>query len=183
MQLNDLPARRGDRPRTTNSAPHTQLDQNAPIDLQERLLEHALSLPGVRRARSRVSVPGAVAFFLDQPFSEPALPDLFGGEWGHIHPADDGSLHLNLPTHVAERLIELGWGEYHYVVTEGLSPPIVIMLYGPRDEAELAVASAIVETAYVAAGGAAETDDGRTLAALHRDTPSESVGRAASSSV
>ena len=183
MQLNDLPARRGDRPRTTNSAPHTQLSQNAPVEMQERLLGHALSLPGVRRARSMVSVPGAVAFFLDRPYHQPALPDIFSGEWGHIHPADDGSLHLNLPTHVADKLIELGWGEYHYVVTQGMIPPIVIMLYGPRDEAELAVASAIVETAYVAAGGATETDDGRTLAALHRDTPSESVGRAASSSV
>ncbi|HAQ59968.1 MAG TPA: phospholipase [Microbacterium sp.] len=182
MQLNDLPARRGDRPRTTNSAPHTQLSQNAPIEMQERLLEHALSLSGVRRAPSMVSVPGAVAFFLDRPDNEPALPDIFRGEWGHIHPADDGSLHLNLPTRVADKLIELGWGEYHYVVTEGLIPPIVIMLYGPRDEAELAVACAVVETAYVAAGGATQTDDGRMLAALHRETPSESVGRAASSS-
>lgn len=183
MQLTDLPARSGNRPRTTASAPHSQLSQNAPVEMQERLLEHALSLPRVRRGPSRVSVPGAVAFYLDQPFGEPALPDLFGGEWGHIHPADDGSLHLNLPTPVAEKLIELGWGEYHYVVTQGMIPPIVIMLYGPRDDDELAVASAIVETAYVAAGGAAEADDGRRLAALHRDAPTESVGRSAPSSI
>lgn len=182
MQLNDLPARQGARPRTTNSAPHSQLNQIAPIDLQQRLLEHALSLPRVRRGPSRVSVPGAIAFFLDQPFAEPELPDLFGGEWGHIHPSDDGSLHLNVPTHVAEKLIELGWGEYHYVVTQGMIPPIVIMLYGPRDEAEFAVAAAIVETAYVAAGGAAEADDGRALAALHRNAPAESVSRSAPAS-
>jgi len=183
MQLNDLPARRGDRPRTTASAPHSQLSQIAPIALQERLLEHALSLPGVRRARSRVSVPGAVAFFLDKPFAQPELPDLFEGEWGHIHPSDDGSLHLNLPTHVADELIELGWGEYHYVVTQGLIPPIVIMLYGPRDEDEFAVAAAIVETAYVVAGGATEADDGRRLVALHRDAPTETVGRSTPSTM
>ena len=159
----DLPPRAGDRPRTTPVNPHTQLDQNAPADLQDRLRDHALSLPGVRRGRSNVSVPGAIAFFLDAPPHPPALPDLFGGEWGHIHPREDGSLHLNLPTPQAERLIELGWAEFHHVVTRGLVPPIVVMLYGPRDEDELAVASRIVEAAYVAAGGATHDATGRRL--------------------
>lgn len=168
MNLHDLPARAGDRPQTTNSAPHTQLDQNAPTDLQDRLRDHALSLPGVRRGRSNLSVPGAIAFFLDAPLRDPDLPDLFQGEWGHIHPHYDGSLHLNIPTPVAEKLIELGWGEYHYVVTQGWAPPIVLMLYGPRDETELEIAKVIVETAYVAAGGALRDDQGRVLGALHR---------------
>lgn len=168
MRLHDLPPRAGDRPRTTSSAPHTQLDQNAPTDLQDRLREHALSLPGVRSGRSKVSVPGAIAFFLDQPTRTPDLPDLFDGEWGHIHPAHDGSLHLNVPTPVAEKLIELGWAEYHYVVTQGWAPPVVIMLYGPRDEKELDIARAIVETAYVAAGGEQHAADGQKLSAFHR---------------
>ena len=70
----DLPPRAGDRPRTTPVNPHTQLDQNAPTDLQDRLRDHALSLPGVRRGPSNVSVPGAVAFFLDRPPNPPACP-------------------------------------------------------------------------------------------------------------
>jgi hypothetical protein len=170
VNLSDLPARPGPRPATTGSAPHEQLDQNAPADLQERLLDHALSLPGVRRGRSGVSVPGAVAFYLDEPPRTPQLPDLFGGEWGHIHPAYDGSLHLNVPTPVAEGLIELGWAEYHYVVTQGWAPPIVIMLYGPRDETELDVAKAVVETAYTAAGGALHDHHDQALTALHLST-------------
>jgi hypothetical protein len=166
MQLpDDFPARRGPRPTTTNVNPHTQLDQNAPIELQDRLRDHALSLPGVRRGRSNVSVPGAVAFFLDDPPEPAAVPDLFGGEWGHIHPHYDGSLHLSVPTPDAERLIELGWAEYHTSVERGLVPPIVIMLYGPRDEEELAVAERVVEIAYLAAGGATHASDGRLLSA------------------
>ena len=149
----DFPARRGPRQATTAVNPHTQLDQNAPVELQDRLRAHALSLPGVRGGPSNVSVPGAVAFFLDDPSRPAALPDLFGGEWGHIHPQYDGSLHLNVPTADAERLIELGWAEYHNVVERGLVPPIVIMLYGPRDEEELDAAKNVVELAYVAAGG------------------------------
>jgi hypothetical protein len=167
----DFPARSGSRPATTAVNPHTQLDQNAPPELQDLLRDHAVSLPGVRSGRSNVSVPGAVAFFLDAPPHPPALPDLFGGEWGHIHPHYDGSLHLNVPTEVAERLIELGWAEYHTVVAQGLIPPIVVMLYGPRDHEELAVAKAIVEIAYLAAGGATHADDGRTLGVVGTDLP------------
>jgi hypothetical protein len=117
----------------------------------------------VRAGRSNVSVPGAVAFFLDDPPRPATLPDLFGGEWGHIHPHHDGSLHVNLPTQQAERLIELGWGEYHNVVKLGLVPPIVIMLYGPRDEGELSAAQLVLEIAYLAAGGATATADGRAI--------------------
>ena len=162
----DFPARPGARPTTTDVNPHTQLDQNAPIDLQDRLRDHALALPRVRGGRSNVSVPGAVAFFIDNPPRPATVPDLFGGEWGHIHPHHDGSLHLILPTPDAERLIELGWGEYHNVVTLGLAPPIVIMLYGPRNEDELKVAKNILEIAYLAAGGAAHAADGRPIGSL-----------------
>lgn len=66
-----LPPRPGTRPETTATNPHTQLDQLAPIPLQDRLRDHALGLPGVRRGNSNVSVPGAVAFFLDQPRHAP----------------------------------------------------------------------------------------------------------------
>lgn len=158
-----LPIRRGSRPATTPTNPHTQLDQIAPVDLQDRLRDHALSLPGVRRGFSHVSVPGAVAFYLDEPAEPTTMPNLFGGEWGHIHPHSDGSLHLNVPTELAERLIEAGWAEYHSLVARGHIPPLVVMLYGPRDEAELAVCSAAVEEAYLANGGHRDDAAGRTL--------------------
>lgn len=158
-----LPARRGTRPATTPTNPHTQLDQLAPIDLQDRLRDHALALPGVRPGPSQVSVPGAVAFYLDEPMEESLLPNLFGGEWGHIHPHYDGSLHLNVPTELAERLIETGWAEYHSLVALGHIPPLVVMLYGPRDEDEPAVCSSIVEEAYLANGGAPHDAAGRAL--------------------
>ncbi len=125
----------------------------------------------MRRARSNVSVPGAVAFFLDDPPNQLLVADLFGGEWGHIHPHDDGSLHLSLPTPLAERIVQLGWGEFHIMVQMGVAPPIIAMLYGPRDEDELAVAERIVEAAYVAAGGARHDAEGRQLALGLIDIP------------
>jgi hypothetical protein len=159
----DLPVRRGQRPATTPANPHTQLDQIAPVELQDRLRDHALSLPGTRRGLSQVSVPGAVAFYLDDPVEPSAMPNIFGGEWGHIHPHSDGSLHLNVPTALADRLIAAGWAEYHSLVALGYIPPLVIMLYGPRDENEFAVCAAAVEETYLAAGGARHDPDGRAL--------------------
>lgn len=158
-----LPVRGGARPATTPSNPHTQLEQIAPVELQDRLRDHALSLPGVRRGESNVSVPGAVAFYLDDPVEPSRMPNLFGGEWGHIHPHSDGSLHLNLPTELAERLIAAGWAEYHSLVGRGYLPPLVVMLYGPRDEAELAFCAAAVEETYLANGGSRHDASGRAL--------------------
>ena len=56
--------RAGPRPRTTPTNPHTQLEQNAPPHLQEKLFAIAQSLPGVVVGPSGVSVPGARAFHL-----------------------------------------------------------------------------------------------------------------------
>jgi len=162
MVPDDFPARVGERPRTTSVNPHAQLDQNAPIELQDRLRDYALSLPGVRGGPSNVSVPGAVAFFLDDPPNRPALESLFG-EWGHIHPHADGSLHLSVSPPEAERLIALGWAEYHPAVKWGLVAPVVVMVYGPRDEKELIVVKRIVDLAYATAGGATRRGDGRAL--------------------
>lgn len=158
-----VPVRRGPRPLATQTNPHTQLDQIAPVELQDRLRDYALALPGVSRAASQVSVPGAIAFYLDAPAEPPTIPAVLGGEWGHIHPHSDGSLHLNVPTALAERLIASGWAEYHCLVALGFVPPVVIMLYGPRDADDFAVCAAVVEEAYLAAGGFRIDQHGRTL--------------------
>ena len=69
-----LPARAGDRPRTTPTNPHTQLDQQ-PVDLRwvEELARRLFSLPGVVEEPSRISVPGARALVLapDEPTGPP----------------------------------------------------------------------------------------------------------------
>lgn len=158
-----LPRRPGHRPKATTTNPHMQLEQNAPVALQDRLRDHALALPGVTPGTSQVSVPGTIAFFLESPTGTPAIPDVLGGEWGHIHPHSDGSLHLNVPTALAERLIAAGWAEYHCLVAPGFIPPMVVMLYGPRDEEELAFCTEVVEEAYLAAGGDRHEPGGRAL--------------------
>lgn len=157
-EVTALPARRGPRPRTTPSNPHTQLDQQ-PDDpnVRDRLATRVFALAGVSERPSLISVPGARALVLDQPAGAPEA-FMVGGEFAHLHPAPDLSLHVALPAALAQTAVEAGWGEVHPVARRGLIPPNVLMLYAPRDHDELEVVAGLVEAAWRAATtpGAAE---------------------------
>ena len=163
--LSTLPKRRGEGPDTNPRMPHQQVSQNAPKDLQEVLFERAKGLPGVVVGRSHVSVPGARAFHLDEAHaggSEDAF--MVGTEFAHLHPQEDGSLHLILPERLAKQVIEQGWGEFHPLVLQGMMPPTNLMVFGPRDQSELEIVWSIVEASYANATGGDDTMAGGTAA-------------------
>jgi phospholipase/carboxylesterase len=139
--------RRGPRPQTTNTNPHTQLDQNAPLALQEKLFEIGKSLSGVAVGRSLVSVPGARAFHL------PGCSHRHGAfmvecEFAHLHPSHDGSLHMTIPSELVDEVIANGWGERHPLAGKHGLPDNIIMVYGPRDEEELAVVAELLQASH-----------------------------------
>jgi len=145
-----LPVRVGDRPRTTPTNPHTQLDQQ-PADLGwvEELARRVFALPGVIEQPSRISVPGARALVLAP--NEPTGPPeafLIDREFAHLHPAPDHSLHAMLPTETATEAIAAGWAEPHPVALRGLIPPTAVMLYAPRDEGELDVIERLLRASH-----------------------------------
>lgn len=98
-------------------------------------------------ADSLVSVPGAIAFVLDEAVAG-GPPEAFqaGREFAHLHPEDDGSLHMTLPAAVAREVFEKGWGEPH----PASGTPLV---YAPRDEAELKVVRRLLRSSYDYATG------------------------------
>lgn len=154
----DLPLspRPGPRPRATPTNPHTQLNQNAPPELQERLFERAKALSGVQVEPSAISVPGARAFVLtEEAAAGPEEAFMIGREFAHVHPATDGSLHMMLPLELARRVEEQGWGEPHPVARMGLIPPTAMMVYGPRDEEELEIVWSILRASHAFATFAA----------------------------
>ena len=140
--------RPGPRPRTTPTNPHTQLDQNAPAAFQEKLLALAQGLPNVVVGRSLVSVPGARAFHL--PGCRQPTPSGFmiEREFAHVHPARDGSLHMSLPPAIVDAVIASGWAERHPLAGQHGLPTNIVMVYGPRDEGELAVVGALVRASH-----------------------------------
>jgi|SRR5581483_1958175 len=152
-----LPGRVGPRPQTGPMMPHQQLSQNAPQPLQERLFQRARTLAGVTVRESRVSVPGARALVLEEGSRGPREAFMVDGEFAHLHPPYDGSLHLILPEEAAREVIERGWGELHPAARMGMIPATALMVYGPRDEEELETVWAILRISYEHARGEGNT--------------------------
>jgi hypothetical protein len=151
-----LPVRAGDRPRTTPTNPHTQLDQQ-PTDagLVEELARRLFALPGVVEEPSRVSLPGARALVLapDEALGPPEA-FLIDREFAHLHPAPDHSMHAMLPTEAVTEAVAAGWAEPHPAALRGLIPPTAVMLYAPRDDAELEVIEGLVRASHAFARAA-----------------------------
>ncbi|MGE9807973.1 luciferase family protein [Janibacter sp. G1551] len=148
-----LPIRSGPTPEITWRIPQQQMSQNAPADLQERLASTVAELEGVSVGPSHISVPGARGFTMpdgggdDQAFLVPSVR-----EFAHLHPREDGSLHVALPPAHAADLVAKGWGRAHPLAGSRLTPGFV-MVFGPRDEDELTVVQAILRTSYHHARG------------------------------
>jgi Family of unknown function (DUF5519) len=143
--------RAGAKPRTTPTNPHTQLDQIAPAALQERVFSLARGLSGVVVGPSHVSVPGARAFHLPACGHPAADGFMLAREFAHLHPPSDGSLHMSLPTGIVDTVVANGWAEFHPLAGQHGLPRNIVMVYGPRDEDELEIVSALVRASYAGA--------------------------------
>ncbi|MGH3420329.1 MAG: hypothetical protein ACRDOD_12165, partial [Streptosporangiaceae bacterium] len=156
-----LPVRHGDSPEVSVTTPQQQESQNAPVELQEALFSRIAELDGVVTAPSAVSVPGARAFCLPPPRvpsgdtggSSEAFIVAEVGEFAHLHPSHDGSLHLVLPIPLARDALTKGWGVAHPLAGIRLTPGMV-MIFGPRDATELDIVTAIVRASHTYAAGA-----------------------------
>ncbi len=144
-----LPARTGGRPVVSPGIPQEQLSDHAPTALQDEVFRRVAALPGVRTGPSAISVPGARAFRVDPaPGHQPDAFIVPGcGEFAHVHPGHDGSLHLALPPALAGDVVTRGWGVAHPLAGVRLTPGMT-MLFGPRDEAELETVVGVVAAAH-----------------------------------
>ncbi|MGY1683227.1 luciferase domain-containing protein [Geodermatophilus sp. SYSU D01176] len=149
-----LPARPGPRPVVSAGIPQEQLSDTAPVDLQAQVFARISALPGVRTRQSAISVPGARGFQLAPPRLGPVdayiVPS--AGEFAHVHPGHDGSLHIALPPALAADVVATGWGVAHPLAGVRLTPGMV-MLFGPRDAAELETVVGVVATSHAWASG------------------------------
>jgi len=139
-----LPDRDSSPPHVSTNTPQEQLTQNSPPALQEALFARLSALPGVATQPSAISVPGARAFTLaDRSGPQDAflVPEV--GEFAHLHPTHDGSLHVALPPHMAADIITKGWGVAHPLAGLRVTPGMV-MIFGPRTQPELDIVCAVV---------------------------------------
>ena len=148
MKLN-LSPREGVKPKTTNSIPHSQIDQHGSDEIVQQLHEFCFSLPGVQNEQSAISVPGARALVMHHAHECNHKAFMIGREFAHIHPhPDNGSMHLNLSSEDAREVVRKGWGEDHFLVTQGQFPHGLIMVFSPRSDNELDAVKTIVKRSY-----------------------------------
>lgn len=154
--LNEAPFREGPPPDTPNGIPHQQLNQNAPVTVQQALRALASALPGIKFEPTPFSLSGSVGWRLDESFAQgPAeafIPQSL--EFGHQHVPADGSMHLLLPLAFAKVALEKGWGVIH-PLTDSISGENseYVMIFGPRDEDELKTIWIITQISYNQARG------------------------------
>ncbi|MEM9709157.1 MAG: hypothetical protein AAF871_10225 [Pseudomonadota bacterium] len=149
-----LPHRRGPRPETTDRLPHSQLSQHGPDEIVQALHDWCFSLPSVANEHSGISVPGARALVLHEGTACNHDAFMVGREFAHIHPhPDSGSMHIKLAAEDAAAMVEAGWGEDHYLVSQGHYPPGLVMVFSPRDNDELETVKKIVARSYEFATG------------------------------
>lgn len=149
-----LPQRFGDKPKTHYGLPHSQLDQNPPADIYQKLKARAFDFPFVERRPSIISVPGAEALWLlDEGGHSCEEAFMRGNEFAHVHPPDDGSMHMMIPENDVPELLDKGWGEIHPLVPVGRMPPTLVLVFGPRDDAELDVIMGLIDASYQFARG------------------------------
>ena len=144
----DLPTRSGPPPRIRGPVPHGQLDQVAPTILQEEIWQRMRSLSGVYVAPTHVPYPEARAIHLAPEFGT-GPDDAFikvSREFAHIHPLQDGSLHMTLPATVKKIVTEAGWGVPHPIQNTQL-------VFGPRDRDEIEVVWQVLLKSYTYARG------------------------------
>jgi hypothetical protein len=94
-----LPHRAGERPATTSTNPHSQLDQRPDPTTVRNMIAAAVNLPGVEAGPSMRAQAGTIGLYLKPEAArggEEAF--LLGREFAHVHPLPDGSLHLTLPS-------------------------------------------------------------------------------------
>ena len=146
-QTIDLPQRDGPRPETTNNVPHVQLALQSAPALKDEMLKQVAQFPGVSLGPTRVSLPGATGFQLDQSLKL-ARPDAIvgGREFAHMHP--DGSLHISLEPNTAIEAVEKGWAVLHPWSARRVGWEGFVMVYSPTTRAELAVVMDLIEGSY-----------------------------------
>ena len=155
----ELPQRTGPRPAVSHRIPQEQCSDKAPRALQEQVFTRVAALPGVTTTQSAISVPGARGFMLtdadrgpDAAFLVPAA-----GEFAHVQPGHDAALHLALPMPLATDDLAKGWGVAHPLAGVRVTPGMV-MLFGPRDTAELETVIGVVAPSHAGAASGQFTD-------------------------
>ncbi|WP_182489345.1 hypothetical protein [Microcella alkalica] len=138
-----LVQRTGRPPMMALDGPAWQLDQRSVPTTWVAVWDALRSGPGVIAGPSALGAPGSRAVLVPSVINpEPGTSLAPGGhalEPAHLHSPADTSMHVVLPAERAALVVAQGWGIACPRAVHGTE----VILFGPRDEAELDVVSAL----------------------------------------
>ncbi|OAK98152.1 hypothetical protein IQ06DRAFT_295514 [Phaeosphaeriaceae sp. SRC1lsM3a] len=155
-----LPERDSSRPRLgSHPVPQRQLSQLPSVEMRQRLITRFEALGSVAKERGLVDVKMSLyerqhsALFVSENVEWQPIAHQSRGEISHIHAGKDGSIHVVLHPKDCMTVLEKKWGQRHALSgaeslkrIAGFSIPInYVLVYAPRDDAELEVAMTIIK--------------------------------------
>lgn len=146
--LQRLGRRKGTRPRLAAAWPCLQTEDEAKPEVAEALKRTLLDLPGAVPRMAPFDAPGQ-GVGLEEDLARGQPEAFIGGScWVNLRP--DGSMHLSLRPEWAQKVIDRGWATIHPFARymAGAVPPQSLVVYAPRDRAELNVAKRIAAAAH-----------------------------------
>jgi len=152
----ELPFREGTDPEIGQEPPQLQFSDLGPEEIRLKLREWAFStFPKVREHDTMISVPSSRAMWLDEAVpaahSDSFMPPSGSREFCHLH--QDGSLHAVVDLPIEDEILDKGWGVRHMYYDRGVKE---VLVYAPRNDAELIVAKRIITESLRYASGNAD---------------------------
>lgn len=156
----DFPPRRSSsRPKLgTHPVPQRQLEQLPSDEIRQELIDRFTQLGKEAEQKGLVEIKQSLferqhkALFVSSARAQHAVAEQTRGEICHIHAGLDGSFHVVLHPNDCKKVFERGWGQRHAFSGSDLNPilPVRIpvnylLIYAPRNAAELDTAIAIIK--------------------------------------
>ena len=141
-----LPVRGGARPHVPAGfvvLPQRQTEERASDAMIRQMEEHMSALAAANQSLLKVDasvlegVGNPALFVADGKKAHPLFGDMMKGEVVHRH--HEGSSHMTMSLADAEEVIRCGWGQRFRLGGIAVVPATYIMVYAPRNEAELEV--------------------------------------------
>ena len=154
MTIFTLPQREGAPPKIGETIPQLQFSDLSPEDIRGKLWDWAFnSFDDVTEQDTRISVPTTRAMWLDEKVpvahDDAFMPPPGSREFCHMHL--DGSIHAVVDNAVEDEIIDKGWGKRHPLYTSHGVKEVIV--YAPRNEAEIEVLKSVVVKSYEYATG------------------------------
>lgn len=153
------PMRDSPRPELgSHPVPQRQLEQLPSKDIREELIDRFKQLGEKAEQKGLVEVKQSLyerqhkAMFVSSLREQHAVAQQTRGEISHVHAGLDGSVHVSLHPADCKTVMERGWGQRHALSGSDLKPilPVQIpvnylLIYAPRNRAEVDIVMTIVE--------------------------------------